>query len=185
LQLYVQDAINENFTLALGPASESITVRSDNFGVRTDSVAVSTVVDDQFVQNMPLNGRSFQSLIALAPGTVFVSGIEGDGQFSVNGQRSDANYITVDGVNANFGSTAGCCLGQSIGGATPRFQYDRLDWLLCASGTLCVLRHLLVAGRVTKCRVCGAYRGRGKYPERNFHETRATVKTDSELRHDF
>ena len=72
LQLYVQDAINENFTLAIGPASESITVLSDTFGVRSDS-AVSTVVDDQFVQNAPMNGRSFQSLIALAPGTVPVS----------------------------------------------------------------------------------------------------------------
>jgi hypothetical protein len=121
LQLYVQDAVNENFTLAVGPASESITVLSDTFGVRTDSAAVSTVVDDQFVQNTPLNGRSFQSLIALAPGTVFVSGIEGASQFSVNGQRSDANYFTVDGVSANFGSVSGCCLGQSIGGAAPGF----------------------------------------------------------------
>src|SRR5271154_6313943 len=121
LQLYVQDAINENFTLAIGPASESITVRSDTFGVRTDSAAVSTVVDDQFVQNTPLNGRSFQSLIALAPGTVFVSANEGAGQFSVNGQRSDANYFTVDGVSANFGAASGCCFGQSIGGAIPAF----------------------------------------------------------------
>src|SRR5271170_3135779 len=59
LQLYVQDAINENFTLAIGPASQSVTVRGDAFGVRTDSAAVSTVVDDQFVQNTPLNGGSF------------------------------------------------------------------------------------------------------------------------------
>ena len=80
LQLYVQDSINENFTLAIGPASESVTVLGDTFGVRTDSAAVSTVVDDQFVQNTPMNGRSFQSLIALAPGTVFVSASEGAGQ---------------------------------------------------------------------------------------------------------
>src|SRR5271156_3001193 len=63
LQLYVQDAINENFTLAVGPASATITVASDRFGLQTDSATVSTVVHDQFVQNMPLNGRSFQSLI--------------------------------------------------------------------------------------------------------------------------
>jgi hypothetical protein len=107
-----------------GPRSRvrSITVLSDTFGVRTDSAAVSTVVDDQFVQNTPLNGRSFQSLIALAPGTVFVSSSqEGAGQFTTNGQRSDANYFTVDGVSANFGSASGCCLGQSIGGAVPGF----------------------------------------------------------------
>jgi len=118
LQLYVQDAVNENFTLAIGPTSESITVA--NFGLQTDSVSVSTVVDDQFVQNMPLNGRSFQSLIALVPGIVFTSSaVEGAGQFSVNGQRSDANYFTIDGVSANFSSAPQCCLGQSLGGAIP------------------------------------------------------------------
>jgi hypothetical protein len=122
LQLYVQDAVNENFTLAIGPMSESVTVAGDSFVLQTDSAAVSTVVDDQFVQNMPLNGRSFQSLIALVPGVVFVaSSTEGPGQFSVNGQRSDANYFMVDGVSANFSSAPGCCLGQSLGGAIPGF----------------------------------------------------------------
>jgi hypothetical protein len=118
LQLYVQDAINENFTLAIGSASESIIVLSDTFGIRTDSAAVSTVVDDQFVQNMPLNGRSFQSLIAATPGVVFTSQNLGDGQFGVNGQRSDGNYFMVDGVSANFGTTV-VGLGQTIGGAIP------------------------------------------------------------------
>jgi Carboxypeptidase regulatory-like domain len=74
LQLYVQDAVNENFTLALGPSSESMTISAPL--LQTDSASVSTVVDDQFVQNMPLNGRSFQSLIALAPGVVFTSSSE-------------------------------------------------------------------------------------------------------------
>src|ERR1039458_9650080 len=105
LQLYVQDAVNENFTLAIGPMSESVTVAGEASVLQTDSASVSTVVDDQFVQNMPLNGRSFQSLIALVPGVVFTSSaVEGPGQFSVNGQRSDANYFMVDGVSANFRS---------------------------------------------------------------------------------
>ena len=116
LQLYVQDAINENFTLAIGPASESVTVLSDTFGIQTDSAAVSTVVDDQFVQNMPLNGRSFQPLIALTPGIVFTSQNLGQGQFSSNGQRSNANYFMVDGVSANFGVTIISGLGRDSGG---------------------------------------------------------------------
>jgi hypothetical protein len=119
LQLYVQDAINENFTLALGPASESITVLGDTFGVRTDSAVVSTVVDDQFVQNMPLNGRSFQSLIAVVPGVIFTSTVGGNGQFSVNGQRSNANYFMVDGVSANFGIANSGSLNQTAGGTVP------------------------------------------------------------------
>ena len=103
LQLYAQDAVNENFTLAIGLRSESITVNSNVFGLQTQSAAVSTVVNQQFVDNMPLNGRSFQSLIAVAPGVVFTSRHQGPGQFSVNGQRRDANYFMVDGVSANFG----------------------------------------------------------------------------------
>jgi hypothetical protein len=120
LQLYAQDAVNENFTLAIGLRSESITVESSIVGLQTDSAAVSTVVDQQFVDNLPLNGRSFQALITLAPGVVLTSTNLGPGQFSVNGQRSDANYFTVDGVSANFGVQIGP-LNQAVGGAIPAF----------------------------------------------------------------
>ena len=75
-----------------------------------ESPAVSTTVDRRFVGNLPLNARSFQSLILLTPGVV-VTATNFDsnpGQFSVNGQRSNANYFTVDGVSANIGvSTTG------------------------------------------------------------------------------
>jgi hypothetical protein len=122
LQLYAQDAVNENFTLAIGMKSETIDVVDNIALLQTDSAAVSTVVNQQFVDNMPLNGRSFQSLIALAPGVVFTSSQMGPGQFSVNGQRSDANYFMVDGVSANFGVLPGSVLGQTIAGATPAFS---------------------------------------------------------------
>jgi outer membrane receptor protein involved in Fe transport len=120
LQLYVQDAVNENFSLALGSVSETSTVVDEAFGLQTDSAAVSTLVDQQFVRNMPLNGRSFQSLIALTPGIVFTSQNLGQGQFTANGQRSDANYFMVDGVSANFGTSI-FTLGPALGGAIPAF----------------------------------------------------------------
>ena len=73
-----------------------------------ESPAVSTVVDRQFVENIPLNGRSFQSLILLTPGTVTTNpqssaSLGAKGELSVNGQRTEANYYTVDGVSANVG----------------------------------------------------------------------------------
>src|SRR5271154_1484119 len=119
LQLYVQDAVNENFTLAIGPMSESVTVAGDSFGLQTDSATVSTLVDDQFVQNMPMNGRSFQSLIALTPGVVFTSTVQADGQFSTNSQSQQGNYFMIDGVSANFGIANSVSLNQSIGGTLP------------------------------------------------------------------
>src|SRR5262249_43051133 len=62
---------------------------------------------NRFVENLPLNGRSFSSLIDLTPGVVLVPTNSFEhGQFSVNGQRPDANYFMVDGVSANLGLPA-------------------------------------------------------------------------------
>ncbi len=105
LTVNVQDTLSRNFKLQLGVVGESVTVSGATETVNTQSAAVSTVVDSQFVENMPLNGRSFQELITLAPGVQTNSTSSGDqGQFAVNGQRANANYFTVDGVSANVGS---------------------------------------------------------------------------------
>src|SRR6202008_26966 len=71
-------------------------------------------------ENLPLNGRSFQALISLTPGVVVTATrFDDQGQFSVNGQRADANYFTVDGVSANFGVTGLLQMVQTASGALP------------------------------------------------------------------
>jgi hypothetical protein len=107
ITLHVQDALAINFTLPIGATSEIVTVHGGAPLVSTESGAVSTVIDQQFVENVPLNGRSFNTLLQLTPGVVITpsgSGASGSpGQFSIAGQRTDANTFTVDGVSANFG----------------------------------------------------------------------------------
>src|SRR5246127_80758 len=118
--LHVQDAIELNFELTLGSMSETITVEAGAPLVNTESGTVSTVIDRTFVDNLPLNGRSFQTLIMLTPGVVLTqTAYDDQGQFSINGQRADANYFTVDGVSANFGVTGFGPLAQTAGGALP------------------------------------------------------------------
>ena len=118
--LHVQDALAIDFELEVGPISETITVEAGAPLVNTESAAVSTVIDRTFVENMPLNGRSFQSLITLTPGVVLTTSTENNpGQFSVNGQRPDANYFTVDGVGGNLGIIPDSVLNQVGGGAIP------------------------------------------------------------------
>jgi len=118
--LHVQDAIEINFEMPLGAASETVTVEAGAPLVNTESGAVSTVIDRALVDNLPLNGRSFQTLIMLTPGAVVTAATFDDqGQFSVNGQRADANYFTVDGVSANFGVTGYLALVQTASGAIP------------------------------------------------------------------
>jgi hypothetical protein len=118
--LHVQDTINIDYTLPVGAASESITVSGGVPLVNTESTAVSSDVTREQVENMPLNGRSFQSLITLTPGVVLTpTAYNNQGQFSVNGQRSDSNYFTVDGVSANVGVAAGNPINSSAAGSLP------------------------------------------------------------------
>ena len=118
--LRVQDVLAIDFDLAVGSVAETVTVEAGAPEVNTESATVSTVTDRTFVENIPLNGRSFQTLIALTPGVVLTpTAFDDQGQFSVNGQRADANYFTVDGVSANFGVTGYFPLVQAAGGALP------------------------------------------------------------------
>jgi hypothetical protein len=118
--LHVQDALEIDFQMTVGASTETITVEGGAPLVNTESGTVSTVIDRTFVEDLPLNGRSFQTLILLTPGVVLaVTAFDDQGQFSVNGQRADANYFTVDGVSANFGVTGYGPMVQSAGGSLP------------------------------------------------------------------
>jgi len=121
--LHVQDALAINFTLPIGAASETVTVQGGAPLVNTQSGAVSTVIDRQFVENLPLNGRSFNTLLQLTPGVV-IAPISGGspGQFSMNGQRTDANNFQIDGVSANFGVLPTLLLGSSGVGQAQAFS---------------------------------------------------------------
>jgi hypothetical protein len=121
--LNVQDALSITFTLPIGALSESITVEGGAPLINTQDASVSTVVDRQFAENLPMNGRSFQSLIELTPGVVLTPNNQGsEGQFSVNGQRASSNYWMVDGVSANIGTGANFNAGNGVGGSLGSFS---------------------------------------------------------------
>ncbi|HLK65227.1 MAG TPA: TonB-dependent receptor [Bryobacteraceae bacterium] len=117
--LEVGQSARLDFSMELGDSRQSVIVEGSQQVLQATDGSVSTVVDRRFVENLPLNGRSFQNLFQLTPGLVVATtSFYDQGQFNVNGQRADANYYTVDGVSANFGISAGP-LGQSGGGALP------------------------------------------------------------------
>src|SRR5258707_3710 len=123
LTLNVQDNVVRNFALQVGSVAEPVTITADDLTINTTDASVSTVVDRQFAENIPLNGRSFQSLIQLAPGVVPATSNSADGgQFNVNGQRASANYWTVDGVSANIGISPFTSPGNGLGGSLGSFS---------------------------------------------------------------
>ena len=116
LVLHVQDRVSEDLTLLVGSSDQVVVVSGEAPLVNTETAAVGTVVERQFVANMPLNGRSIQSLITLTPSVVVTNVSSGSpGQFSMNGQRPDSNYFSVDGVSANISVGGG---GSVLAGAS-------------------------------------------------------------------
>ena len=120
-----------NLTLNVGdrrliPVVLAVAGMNQTFQVTAQSdltPGISSLIDREFVENQPLNGRSFQSLIQLSPGVVATTVTVGSqGQFSVNGQRPSTNYFTVDGVSANFGSSGAANLYEQAGGGVPMYS---------------------------------------------------------------
>jgi hypothetical protein len=119
LNLDVGQEARIDFVLQPAGLNQTIVVQSNSTSARSDSIGVNTVIGRQFVENLELNGRTLQPLIALVPG---VTTTNGAGQFSINGQRDNANYFTVDGVSANIGLSSFRNLGQTAGGSVPGFN---------------------------------------------------------------
>jgi len=107
--LEVGQAVRLNFRLETAPTQETITVVADAIHVNATDGSVGTIVNRQFVERIPMNGRSLQSLILLTPGITTNSPqssatVGASGEFSVNGQRTESNRFSIDGVSANNGT---------------------------------------------------------------------------------
>jgi hypothetical protein len=112
LTLNIGDTKSLLIRLRIGSVTETVQIDGTGITLNTADASVSTVVDRKFVANIPLNGRSFQDLISMTTGVLtespqaMVGQLGANGGSSVNGQRTDANHIMVDGVSANFGTAS-------------------------------------------------------------------------------
>ncbi len=123
LRVEVGSQLSVRVPLVVGDVTEQVSVESDNLLVERESISTSTVVNRALLDRMPLNGRSFQTLIELAPGVVIApASIGSPGQFSVNGQRTNSNYFTIDGVSANVDVSASFTFSQQAVGTLPAFN---------------------------------------------------------------
>ena len=121
-----------NVTLPVGSMQDTITVEGSAPMLTSDSATVATLVLHDEMERLPLNGRGVLSLLELAPGTIATPATRGEpGQFTVNGQRPNANYFMVDGVSANTGVSGGGGPAQATGGALPGLSaYGSMDAML-------------------------------------------------------
>jgi hypothetical protein len=96
LMLGVDQRLTLDLVLTIGTQAESVTVSGDRSLLGAADGSVSTLVDRTFAENLPVRGRSFLSLVRFAPGVAL--GSSDNQTFSVNGQRTISNSLTVDGV---------------------------------------------------------------------------------------
>jgi hypothetical protein len=93
-----------NVVMKPGAVSETVEVQASAVTLDTDNSAVSTLITQKQVEELPLNGRNFVQLLLLGEGAVSVGGEQGtmrQGQgnaISINGGRPTSNNYTLDGL---------------------------------------------------------------------------------------
>ena len=115
--------------LTLGSLEQAIDVGAAPATVNTSTQQTSGLVDERQVKGLPLNGRSYDQLITLNPGTVNYTGQRSGGtgtsnssvgnMFAVSGRRPQDNLFLLNGIeytgasliNVTPGGTSGQLLG--------------------------------------------------------------------------
>jgi outer membrane receptor protein involved in Fe transport len=104
--------------LTVGGTTATVTISEPVPLVETTRTSVSTTINQQSIDNLPINGRNFQDFATLSPGVVRDPR---GGDLSVGGQRGTFNSLQVDGVDNNntfFGQAFG------RGGVRPPYQFS-------------------------------------------------------------
>ena len=111
--LEVNQTATFDLHMQVGATQTSITVEATGAAVEASTSELGTVVGNQEVVELPLNGRNFTQLLTITPGVVNIhtdqssgggSGFAGNalGSFSfpaINGSRVRSNTFLLDGVN--------------------------------------------------------------------------------------
>ena len=108
--LQVGSTVTTNVKLAVSQAEQTVNVNAQAPMIDQTGISVGQVVDQETVQQAPLNGRHFVDLGALIPGSVaapangfLTQPIRGQGalSFDTAGQREDTVNFMINGINLN------------------------------------------------------------------------------------
>ncbi len=100
LTLSVGEGRTVDARLEVGTSNEIVEVHSSAEAINRDSAEIGTVIDSEQIRDLPINGRSFATLMMLAPGAINAAGgTERDIRF--NGRSRDDNNFTFDGIDAS------------------------------------------------------------------------------------
>jgi len=124
MELILGQQLVLNTALVVGEITQQVTVTEEAPLVNTTTAQVAGLVSEREVKDLPLNGRSFDNLIALNPGMVNTTAIKqgassstGSGNyFSVGGRRDGENLFLWNGVEYPGGTTASSSTPGGVSG---------------------------------------------------------------------
>jgi hypothetical protein len=102
--LAVDQKVRIDLALKPGAVTETLEVTAQAVELDTDSAALSQLVSQQQVEELPLDGRNFVQLLFLGAGAVTIGGEQGTmrqgegNAISINGGRPEGNNFTLDGL---------------------------------------------------------------------------------------
>jgi hypothetical protein len=110
VQVQIQQSVRLDFPLQVGEVTESIEVQASGALLQAENATLGTVVENAAVNELPLNGRNYLGLAALASNANTLSPNAGQAgarlggeratqSISVGGNRIMFDYFTLDGVN--------------------------------------------------------------------------------------
>ena len=126
INLEVGQEVTLNLRLELGDVVQQIVVSEEAPIVNTTTASVSGMVGEREVKDLPLNGRSFDNLITLNPGTINYSALKSaqtstsnGNTFSVAGRRTNENIVLFNGIeytgSSQLAITPGGVSGELLG----------------------------------------------------------------------
>jgi hypothetical protein len=98
--LEVGQEVRVDLALQPGEQAQTITVTEAVPLVETTNAELGGTLQNQVINDLPLNGRNFENLLDLRPGVTKYVGNSGWTQSS-NGLRPHDNFFMVDGINSN------------------------------------------------------------------------------------
>jgi hypothetical protein len=110
VQVQVQQAVRLDFSLQVGAVTQTIEVEATGALLQADNATLGTVVENKAINELPLNGRNYLSLVALSSNVNTLSSTSGQAgsrmggdrasqAISVGGQRIMFDYYTLDGIS--------------------------------------------------------------------------------------
>lgn len=103
--LFLGQAIIVDFTLILATSLEPVTVTANSVQLSPRRTEVSTIINQQQIDALPIEGRNFIGFSLLAPGVSTdrtpLQGAASTSGLSFTGQRGRSNNVMVDGLDNN------------------------------------------------------------------------------------